>query len=57
MQSLAGLVVLPARQARVASFGVPQPRCRTGRTRHQARAMPFTLPVSAMMCVLVTIIM
>ncbi len=55
MQSLAGLITLPARHARVASFGVRQHGCRVSRASCQARATPFTLLVAGMLCVLGTI--
>ncbi len=54
-QSLVGLVALPARHARVASFGVRQPCCRTSRARDMARVRPLTMLVTEIRCVLVTI--
>ncbi len=53
-QSLVGLVALPACQARVASCRMRQPRCRTSRACDPARVTPLTLPVTGMLCVLVT---
>lgn len=55
LQSLAGLLALPARHARVAAFRVRQHSCRTGHTLDPARATPFTMPVTVMLSVLVAI--
>jgi hypothetical protein len=57
MPSLVGWVALPVRQACVAEFGVGQPRCRISHAHDQAQARvtPFTLLVTGIWCVLVTI--
>jgi len=54
-KSRTGLAALPARHARVALFGVRQPRCRSSRAHDQAWVTPFTLPVAGMLCDLVAI--
>ncbi|GIV86833.1 MAG: hypothetical protein KatS3mg054_0862 [Chloroflexus sp.] len=44
--SRTGLVALPARHARVATFGVRQPCCRTSRASCQVRITLLTLPAA-----------
>ena len=53
--SRAELVAFPARYARVATFGVRQPRCRASRARDLARVRSLTRLVTRMPGVLVTI--
>ncbi len=54
--SRAGWVALPARHARVAAFGVRQPRCRRSRAHDPVRGTPLTLLVTGRLDVLVTFI-
>ncbi|WP_322820096.1 hypothetical protein [Chloroflexus sp.] len=51
----AGLGAFPNLQARVAAFGVQQRGCHPSRAHDPARGTPLTLPVTGMLCVLVTI--
>ncbi|GIV87334.1 MAG: hypothetical protein KatS3mg054_1363 [Chloroflexus sp.] len=56
MTSGPGQGALPARHARVATFGVRQPCCRSSRTHDPVRGTPLTRLVTRILDVLVTII-
>lgn len=47
---------LARHHARVATFGVRQPRCRSSRAHDPARGTPLTLPVTRMLYVIITFV-
>ncbi len=56
MLSRTGKIALRAHHARVAGFGVRQPCCHASRTHDPARVTPFSILVTGMLNVLVSII-